>query len=130
MSVKPQFSFWGSAVVSALGLGALVAGQTPKSSERQLADRARTILREHCFACHGQDAENVEGNGLDILDHKMLIEREIVVPKQPDKSSMIRKIENGTMPPPGEASPVPPEQIKILRSWIQAGARPPLPKTR
>jgi mono/diheme cytochrome c family protein len=87
-----------------------------------LPAKARTILKEHCFQCHGEDPENMEGDGLAILDHKMLVERKIIVARQPGKSPLIKKVELGTMPPPGEGARVPPGEIKVLRAWIEAGA--------
>jgi mono/diheme cytochrome c family protein len=47
-----------------------------------LPAKARTILKQHCFQCHGEDPENMEGDGLAILDYKMLVERKIVVARQ------------------------------------------------
>jgi hypothetical protein len=99
------------------------AGETATQANKP-ARKAQEILREHCFSCHGQDPDNSEGSGLNILDHTMLVQRGVVVPKKPASSPMIRKIELGTMPPPDEGPPVPAEQIKLLRAWIEAGAAP------
>jgi hypothetical protein len=106
-----------------LVLGEVMALEAPGRG-RELARRVRIILRDHCFSCHGQDPENIEGDGLNILDRGMLIERHLVVPKKPAESRMMRKIEMRTMPPPGEGTSVPADQIKVLRAWIDAGAAP------
>jgi hypothetical protein len=66
----------------------------------------------------------MEGDGLAILDYRMLVERKLIVLGQPGKSRLIKKVELKTMPPPGEAAPVPPDEIKVLRAWIEAGALP------
>jgi len=66
----------------------------------------------------------MEGDGLAILDHKMLVERKLIVAGEPGKSRLIKKVELGTMPPVGEGTPVPAGEIKVLRAWIEAGALP------
>jgi uncharacterized membrane protein len=94
----------------------------PGLSASNLPAKARTILKQHCFQCHGEDPENMEGDGLAILDYGMLVERRLIVAGQAGKSRLIKKVELGTMPPPGEGTPVPPEEIKVLRAWIDGGA--------
>jgi hypothetical protein len=112
-----------------MGCGFLFLRVWPLTAEpaRSLGDlpaKARTILKEHCFQCHGEDPDNMEGDGLAILDYKMLVERKLIVPRQPGKSPLIKKVELGTMPPPDEGAPVPPTEIKVLRAWIEGGALP------
>jgi len=104
------------------------------------------ILSENCYACHGPDAETVEG------DLRLDIEKDAltggdsgnaIVPGDPGKSLIIEKITHSdpddVMPPPEKKDRLKPGQIALIRQWISEGAewgthwgfiapvRPPVP---
>src|SRR5262249_36012473 len=96
-----------------------------QQAERQ-APYAREILRRNCFACHGQDPENVQRD-LNVLDHALLLDskRRIVVPGAPENSRLIKRITDGSMPPEEEEERLPRlthEELRILTEWVQGGA--------
>jgi serine/threonine-protein kinase len=114
------------ALALAIGIG---QGSGPKAEEKKvLAGRAREVLREHCARCHGGERPK---RNLNVLDLGSLCDetrkRRAVVPGNPDLSNVVSRAEDRSMPPGidrGEALPVPPDQIQILRDWIAAGAPP------
>jgi hypothetical protein len=91
----------------------------------------RPILSNHCFRCHGPDAEKRETE-LRLDTRQGLLGatatgKAIVVPGDPPASELYRRI---TAPhadeqmPPAEANvPLSQAQIEVLRRWIEAGAQ-------
>ncbi len=90
----------------------------------------RPILSAHCFKCHGPD-DKVREAGLrldrrDAATAKLESEAIAIVPGQPDKSELVRRIfsadEGELMPPPEANKALSPAQKDVLRRWIAAGA--------
>ena len=83
------------------------------------------ILAAHCFACHGPDPEmRKAGLRLDLGEFAMKKRpghRDAIVPGHPEKSELIKRISSKDphylMPQnaQGEAKPMKPEEIAILR---------------
>ncbi|MEL7335831.1 MAG: DUF1549 domain-containing protein, partial [Planctomycetota bacterium] len=75
----------------------------------------RPLLSNHCFACHGPDAENrAAGLRLDLgddVDFDELLRR--IVSDDPDD----------VMPPPETHKPLSESQIQTLRRWVDSGAK-------
>src|SRR5207249_2907132 len=86
-----------------------------------LAASVQAVLRKSCHRCHGQDGA-VEGGFNFILDRDKLVARRKVVPGQPDKSPLFRRVLKGSMPPKGETPRPSRDEIALLRRWIAAGA--------
>jgi hypothetical protein len=84
----------------------------------------RPIFQSRCLTCHGPDKQR---GGLR-LDNKAALAGGdagvVIVPGQVEKSPLIRRItssdEAERMPPKGER--LTPEQVRILRAWIDQGA--------
>ncbi len=104
----------------------------------------RSILAEKCIGCHGPNHPEA---GVRLVDRASILAngesgQPIVVAGQPDHSELIRRV-TSTDPelrmPPGEKPPLTPDQIAILKKWIESGAdwsahwsfvpipRPPVP---
>jgi formylglycine-generating enzyme required for sulfatase activity/tRNA A-37 threonylcarbamoyl transferase component Bud32/mono/diheme cytochrome c family protein len=88
----------------------------------ELAKKARDILHDNCYRCHGQDGA-VEGGFNYVLDHQQLLKRgKKIVPRDPLASRLLRRIKKGEMPPEDE-QPRPSEaDVAVLEEWIAAGA--------
>src|SRR5262249_24172362 len=69
---------------------------------------------------------NVEGGFNFVLDHEQLLARRKVVPGNPDKSRLFKRVRDREMPPADDASPLAEGDIAVLRDCIAAGA-PPFP---
>jgi mono/diheme cytochrome c family protein len=103
------------------GLVVVQAAIADPADNAQLAVRARAILAKHCAACHGgQDPRST----LQILNYKQMVaERHtrFVIPQQPDLSQAVELVEQGSMPPGGNAK-LTEEEIKDLKAWVTSGA--------
>ncbi len=108
-------------VVASSSRPAVAADSPPAAAERELAQQAQAILKKHCYRCHGQDG-TVEGSLNYITDLNKLVARKKVVPNDPKASRLLKRIDDGSMPPPDE-QPRPTEaEIATLIRWIEAGA--------
>ena len=85
----------------------------------------RPILSNHCFQCHGKDADAREAN-LQLDVRSVAIEMLAIVPKHPDESSIVARItsddQDERMPPASANKPLSEKQIAILKQWISEGA--------
>jgi WD40 repeat protein/cytochrome c553 len=115
-------SLVGGWVTSVRSLGAVEAEPPPDAA--RLAEQVQTILRTHCYRCHGQDG-SVEGGVNYITDLGKLLARKKIVPGKPEESRLWRRLEDGTMPPPEEHPRPSAQDLAIIRRWITQGA--PLP---
>jgi mono/diheme cytochrome c family protein len=90
----------------------------------------RPIFSENCFACHGPDtAKRKAGLRLDEKDSafgKAESGERAIVPGDLEHSELLRRIassdKDDQMPPPKEHKRLKPEQVELLRHWIQEGA--------
>lgn len=113
----------------------------------------RPILSNHCFKCHGPDEHErkggKDGSGGLRLDTEAgaladLGGKAAIVPGDPEKSDLLARIvstdPDDVMPPPKSGGALSAGEAKLLREWIQSGAkysrhwsyekpvRPPLPR--
>ena len=90
------------------------------------------ILASRCFSCHGPDPEmRKAGLRLDLAEWAMKKRPghpDAIVAGHPDQSELIKRIESKDphhlMPQTaqGEAKPMKPEEIAVLREWVKEGA--------
>jgi len=88
------------------------------------------LLSDHCFACHGPDEQGRKG-GLR-LDTQAGARgpgksgRTALAPGHPDQSEILRRIlsddPDEVMPPRESGKALKPEQVRLLRRWIEEGA--------
>lgn len=85
------------------------------------------ILKARCFECHGEQKQA----GLDLRQVRTMLaggsRGPALVPGKPEKSPLLLRVENGTMPP-GPGKRLPPSEVKLLREWVAAGAPLALPE--
>ena len=84
----------------------------------------RPILAEHCFACHGPDAEHREaGLRLDLRDAAI---ETAIDPGNASQSELLRRVTSTdpdvVMPPPDQGSPITDRETQLLAAWIDQGA--------
>ena len=89
----------------------------------------RPLLSDRCLSCHGPDANHREADlRLDDFDD-MTRDRDgykVVVPGDPDASELLARIitadEDLRMPPVDSGKELNPEEIELLKRWVQGGA--------
>jgi mono/diheme cytochrome c family protein len=89
----------------------------------------KPIFESTCFRCHGPEKPKARFR----LDNRESAlkggenNRDDIVPGDGAKSKLIhyvaRVVEDMEMPPPGKGEPLTPEQISLLRAWIDQGAK-------
>jgi hypothetical protein len=115
--------------VCVLTLALLPGGLAVAGSAISYNRDIKPILAENCFTCHGTDsAARKAGLRLDRFEtatNKLEDSAVAIVPGQPDKSEMIRRIfaeDDDHMPPMKVNKVLKPEQKELLKKWIAAGA--------
>lgn len=116
-------------IVSALGIFGPVTLQTPAFAEVDFSHDVRPILANHCLKCHGPDEASRKG-GLRLDERAAALApaesgERAIVPGQPDKSELVRRIyatDDDEMPPAAAKNPLSEEQKEILKHWIASGA--------
>jgi hypothetical protein len=138
-SLKPTFFRWAGSLVMGTALLATTAGCNGKpsgtASSQQHLDfnqDVQPILASNCFSCHGPDPEMRKANLRLDLEESAFKKRpgkpDAIVPGHPEKSELIRRIESKDphylMPQTslGEAKPMKPQEIAILKQWVAEGA--------
>ncbi|HWE04555.1 MAG TPA: c-type cytochrome domain-containing protein [Tepidisphaeraceae bacterium] len=93
--------------------------------------QVRAIFVHRCMSCH--DAKEAEGE-LVMETFESLMkggdEGVVVIPGKADESLMVQQLEHKKkpfMPPPKKAPALPASEIAVIRAWIDAGAKGPLP---
>jgi mono/diheme cytochrome c family protein len=94
-----------------------------KEEPAELARKARAVLEANCHRCHGKDGA-VEGGFNYVVDLDRLLARHKVVAGSPEQSPLFRRVAASKMPPPGQSPRPSPEDVAVLRQWIEAGAPP------
>ena len=118
-------------VVIAAGplLGTLV-NAAEKIEKVDFQRQIRPLLADKCFACHGRDAEHREG-GLRLDERDAALKggdsgEKAIVPGQPDKSELVRRIfasdPDERMPPAKSKKELTAAEKDLLSRWIAEGA--------
>ena len=92
-------------------------------SQLHFESGVRSILKTHCFQCHGEE-EDV-GGGLDLRLVKLMQKGgdsgTAIVPGKPEDSLLFQRISAGEMPP-DEGKQLNPREVAQVKAWIAAGA--------
>lgn len=115
----------------------MAAGMPGMPTSRAAADsnpaEIEAVFRKYCYRCHGQDGRSEGGLNV-VTDLAKLVDSRRVLPKDPDKSRLFRRMTDGSMPPEddgedesGNAPALPrpgAEEVASVRRWILDGAPP------
>src|SRR5688572_9221763 len=120
MRIGPKFSFGTAALLWCLAACASAADQAPVEFNREV----RPILADHCFQCHGPDANQRQADlRLDVES----AEGRSAVTESPDGSELIRRITaadpDERMPPPGKGRKLTKAEVATLQRWTAAGGK-------
>lgn len=110
-------------VVFGLGFPSEIRAEKPVDFARDVLP----ILSDNCFLCHGPDAGSRKADlRLDTQADALRTENPVILPgKSHDSELLIRILStepDEVMPPPASKKSLTPEQIDILKRWIDAGA--------
>jgi hypothetical protein len=89
----------------------------------------RPILADHCYQCHGPDAQKRKGDlRLDVDPTADKRDTPLVVPGKPDGSELIRRVaaaadDMDRMPPINFGRQLSKKQIEILKLWVAQGGK-------
>src|SRR5947209_14547646 len=81
------------------------------------ANRARAVMAERCFQCHGQNGK--ANKDIFVLNRERLLAARVVIPGDIN-SPLLRLVESGAMPM-GQTR-LTDEEIAVLRVWVLNGA--------
>ena len=90
----------------------------------------RPILSDKCFHCHGPDAKDRQGDlRLDLWESAGDVHggQAVIDPAKAADCQLVKRITSEDaeerMPPPDSGKSLTPEQIKILRTWVEQGGK-------
>lgn len=97
---------------------------------QDLARKAVAILKTHCYRCHGEDGKSEGGFGY-ATDARLLVGRKRIVPGDPGKSKLLKRMLNADDPMPPSEEKVRPstDELTLLKKWIEAGVPAPDERT-
>lgn len=127
---------WSVRVVLALALGSWLVdshtamGAAEPNDTVQFNRDIRPILSDYCFQCHGPDKNQRKADLRLDLESGALAVRDghaAVVPGDPQESELYRRIstddEDDRMPPAKTGRQLSPNEIALLKQWIEQGAK-------
>jgi len=97
-----------------------LAAQTNRA---EVATKVHAVLKVHCARCHGNDGQ-AKGGFSFVLDRDRLIAREKIVPGKPAESALYQALAEGKMPPSSQKTRPAPDDVALIRRWIDEGAAP------
>lgn len=118
------------AIVGVSAIARCVAAEQPSNAEELFVHRVLPLLKQKCFACHGDDAADLRGE-LNMLSRGALLKggesgQPILRPGKPDESPLLlaimRTSEDWSAMPPKENDKLTAEQVEYIKQWIAGGA--------
>ena len=92
---------------------------TVATAQDATALKVRELLESRCYYCHGEDGA-AEGGLNFILDYDRLVATKQIVPAEPLKSGLYRKIVLDDMPK--DDDPLSDDEKQLIKDWIASGA--------
>ncbi len=112
-------------LVLVLGVFLAEPARTEGESAPSWSNGVRTVLSEHCFACHGPDP-SARAAGVRLDTAAGLLESDAIDLGSPEDSELLYRVTSEDdfdhMPPPGAGRALRSDEVDLLRQWIEAGA--------
>ena len=108
-------------LITLISLLIFIVGSQNVYPQQQIAQDAYAIFEQSCFICHGPSGSYRETL---LIDHNALIEKETVVPGNPDASELYNRLVATDIAKrmPLNLPPLSAQAIDTIRNWILAGA--------
>ncbi|MCA9077793.1 MAG: DUF1553 domain-containing protein [Planctomycetaceae bacterium] len=110
------------ALILLLASRATIAADRPVRFNRDV----RPLLTDKCFACHGPDAETVEGDLRLDLPESVTREGGVIIPGDAEASEFVKRIfsdnADEVMPPAETHKPLSRDEREMLHRWVAEGA--------
>lgn len=103
--------------------GASAASQEASQPIHSLDSKTQAaydLLRSKCASCHNSKSTAGANTFSDILNIQELVSKSILSPGSPDKSALIDRVEDGSMPVGGPE--LTQAEKEVLKEWIKSGA--------
>ncbi|MFN3651714.1 MAG: DUF1553 domain-containing protein [Armatimonadota bacterium] len=115
----------------AIGGSVSAAAMRGEAAQKVEFDRdVKPILAENCYTCHGFDSKTrLAKLRLDTFEGAIspaASGKKAVVPGKPEESELLKRVvatDARVMPPAATKKTLKPEQVEILRRWIEQGAQ-------
>lgn len=85
-------------------------------------DKVLPIFKAKCNICHGDPTIKGDLDLRSLASIKKSPNSKVVVPGDPDKSDLIDRIKDGSMPPPGKDK-LTDAELKTIVDWIKSGGK-------
>jgi len=119
-SFKTRRTVASCVVYLSIGFATIVTG-----AEVSFNRDIRSILSDKCFACHGPDSHGRQAD-LRLDDRQAAVDSGAITPGNANASMIIERIlstdPDVVMPPPKSDKKLTPEEIALLRQWLDEGA--------
>jgi hypothetical protein len=109
-----------------IGFSLLLASESLGAESPSYGKQIKLFFTRYCLECHNHEEPK---GGLNLETHKSLLEGgdngAVLTPGKADSSRIVRLVEHKAKPfmPPKKAKQPRPEEIALLRAWIDAGAK-------
>lgn len=122
-----RMTFWVTTFAGVVLASRLSAALAVTKSEVNFSRDILPILSDNCFHCHGPDEKAREAKlRLDTQEGALRKTDPIIIPGSSAKSELIRRLvtkdADDVMPPPKSNRKLTPQQIELLKHWVDAGA--------
>jgi hypothetical protein len=117
-------------ILSVIGADIDISKLPPASTKKDIsyAKDIKPVFEKSCFKCHGTEKQK----GKLRLDSLEAVKKggengEVIVVGKSEKSSLVHAVAaldpDMTMPPEGKGDPLTKEQVGLIRTWIDQGAK-------
>jgi mono/diheme cytochrome c family protein len=123
----------GAALLGAFSVQAKDVPKLPPPADQKdvtYAKVIRPLFERSCFKCHGEEKQKGKLR-LDSLEAvlKGADGDQVIIPGKSSKSKLVQAVAHATededewMPPPDKAKELTPEEVGLIRAWIDQGAK-------
>ncbi|HMC12610.1 MAG TPA: c-type cytochrome domain-containing protein, partial [Pirellulaceae bacterium] len=104
----------------------LLFGIVSSAGEIDFEKQVAPILVQNCLKCHNGTKSRA---GLNLASRETALKGsdagEVIVPGQPQQSLLLKRAEDGSMPPEADGRRLTAEEVEVLTAWVKGGAKWP-----